>query len=167
MSSKRSLWPAAVASVVLLAIGVMILPGGNDNLTVLPRARELQEWSWGSRTTFPDQLDDTNGWGHYGVVCKSSFKGLGAFLTGSPALPPSVPRTILISDLPSLSSSSEVSLLHSSSWVSSLPSPCASVFAGTSVINHIHSGAVVAHFSATCATPKALTCTCIASPADV
>lgn len=73
MSQKRSLWPAAVASVVLLAIGVMILPGGDENLTVLPRARQLTDWSWGSRTTFPDQYDDTNGWGHYGVVRNRTF----------------------------------------------------------------------------------------------
>lgn len=85
MTPNRSLWPAAVAAVVLLAIGVMILPGSDkEALSVLPRSRELQSWSWGSRTTFPDKLDDTDEWGHYAVVRIRAIQVLEGSVTSTP-----------------------------------------------------------------------------------
>ena len=111
MGPKRSLWPAAVATFVLLAIGVMILPGSEqDSLAVLPHTRDIK-WEWGSRTSFPDHLDDTDEWGHYGVVRPGELANWIA-LGLSVHLPSSATNL-----LPSLSSTLVVSLLCSSSSV--------------------------------------------------
>lgn len=99
MGPRRSIWPVVVVGVVLLLVGFAILPGSS-------RDTAGTKSKWGSRTTFPDHLDNTDEWTHYGVVRASNCDSF--------CVDTFQPLTILLS----LYSISELSLFCSS-WLDS------------------------------------------------